>query len=208
MKRIDFLCNMDSLLTERILILLAMNFYIITDNTYLFAGVKHLLSDLPVSLHRVATNDIHSLAYPRDAILLLDGASHNISVREYKHINQLNTPVYFILNIRNEILSHLAGINILNAYGTAEGLRRRLINILCGDIPSHNHRVYLTRMESVILQLYVNGLSALQISQEITVKKRTVSTHLQNILHKTGIKKTYHLMLLKNILSFHLAQYG
>ncbi|EPD4640156.1 hypothetical protein ACSAHE_005553, partial [Klebsiella pneumoniae] len=94
MKRIDFLCNMDSLLTERILILLAMNFYIITDNTYLFAGVKHLLSDLPVSLHRVATNDIHSLAYPRDAILLLDGASHNISVREYKHINQLNTPVY------------------------------------------------------------------------------------------------------------------
>ncbi|MBW4926406.1 LuxR C-terminal-related transcriptional regulator, partial [Klebsiella pneumoniae] len=97
-------------------------------------------------------------------------------------------------------------INILNAYGTAEELRRRLINILCGDIPSH-HRVYLTRMESVILQLYVNGLSALQISQEITVKKRTVSTHLQNILHKTGIKKTYHLMLLKNILSFHLAQY-
>ncbi|EPD2429768.1 LuxR C-terminal-related transcriptional regulator [Klebsiella sp. BA397-4A_EMB] len=50
-------------------------------------------------------------------------------------------------------------------------------------------------------------MSALQISQEITVKKRTVSTHLQNILHKTGIKKTYHLMLLKNILSFHLAQY-
>ncbi len=202
------MCNMDSLLTERILILLAMNFYIITDNTYLFAGVRHLLSDLQVSLHRVATNDIHSLAYPRDAILLLDGASHNISVREYKHINQLNTPVYFILNIRNEILSHLAGINILNAHGTAEGLRRRLINILCGDIPSHNHRVYLTRMESVILQLYVNGLSALQISQEITVKKRTVSTHLQNILHKTGIKKTYHLMLLKNILSFHLAQYS
>jgi hypothetical protein len=30
----------------------------------------------------------------------LDGASHNISVREYKHINQLNTPVYFILNIK------------------------------------------------------------------------------------------------------------
>ncbi|MBX4557703.1 LuxR family transcriptional regulator, partial [Klebsiella pneumoniae] len=26
---------------------------------------------------------------------MLDGASHNISVREYKHINQLNTPVYF-----------------------------------------------------------------------------------------------------------------
>ncbi|KAB7971123.1 DNA-binding response regulator, partial [Klebsiella pneumoniae] len=33
-------------------------------------------------------------------------------------MNQLNTPVYFILNIRNEILSHLACINILNAYGT------------------------------------------------------------------------------------------
>lgn len=182
-----------------------MKFYIITDNTYLFAGIKHLLSDRRSTLHRVSSSDICALIYPTNVILLMDGAHHEISTQEYQHLNKRNIPVFFILNINNDILSQLSGINILNACDTADSLRKSLVNLSRDELPSYDQQVYLTHTESVILRLYISGLSSLQISQKITVDKKTVYSHIRNILHKTGIKKIRHLTLLKSILYFHLS---
>ncbi|HBZ0925306.1 TPA: helix-turn-helix transcriptional regulator [Klebsiella pneumoniae] len=143
--------------------------------------------------------------YVTDAILLLDSAHHDISTREYQYLNKQSIRVFFILNINNDILSQLAGINIINASGTADYLRRRFIDLSCDEPPEHNQQVYLTHAESVILRLYMSGLSSSQISQIITVKKKTVYSHVRNILHKTGIKKVTHLTILKTILNFHLS---
>lgn len=182
-----------------------MIFYIITDNTYFFAGIEHLLSCTPSKLRRISTADIRTLMYSTNATVLLDGAHHNISIQEFQHLSNKKINILFILNVNNDSLSQLVGVDILNACDTVDVLKRKLIKISCGDLQDYGWHVYLTRTESVILRLYLNGLSPLQISREILVKKKTVYSHIRKILHKTGVKKITHLTLLRNILNYHLS---
>jgi DNA-binding NarL/FixJ family response regulator len=52
----------------------------------------------------------------------------------------------------------------------------------------------LSRREREILQLVADGLTTLQIADQLFTSKRTVETHRQNILEKTGCKNTATLM--------------
>jgi DNA-binding NarL/FixJ family response regulator len=48
----------------------------------------------------------------------------------------------------------------------------------------------LSRREQEVLQLVAEGLTTQQIADQLITSKRTVETHRQNILEKTGTKNT------------------
>ena len=48
----------------------------------------------------------------------------------------------------------------------------------------------LSRREREVLQLVAEGLTTVQIADQLITSKRTVETHRQNILQKTGCKNT------------------
>jgi DNA-binding NarL/FixJ family response regulator len=48
----------------------------------------------------------------------------------------------------------------------------------------------LSRREQEVLQLVADGLTTQQIADKLFTSKRTVETHRQNILEKTGSKNT------------------
>jgi DNA-binding NarL/FixJ family response regulator len=48
----------------------------------------------------------------------------------------------------------------------------------------------LSRREQEVLQLVANGLTTQQIADQLFTSRRTVETHRQNILEKTGAKNT------------------
>lgn len=50
--------------------------------------------------------------------------------------------------------------------------------------------VVLTRREREILHLVAEGLTTSQIADQLFASKRTVETHRQNVLEKTGCKNT------------------
>ncbi|HGS7288957.1 helix-turn-helix transcriptional regulator [Klebsiella pneumoniae] len=164
-----------------------------------------MLHDTIYTVRRISVNEINNTLIPVGSFIIIDGINHAISSHGYRSLDYQNIPVFFYLNVNRCLLSHLAGINILDASATTECLQRRLVNLFseyqlyCAD------RVYLTRKETQILHLFLAGMTALQISQNITVNHRTVGCHLRHILNKTGIKNGAHIPLLKNILVYHIA---
>lgn len=184
-----------------------MELYIITDNNFLYAGFANMLHDTIYTARRISVNEINNTLIPVDSFIIVDGINHAITSHGYRSLNHQNIPVFFYLNVNRCLLSHLTGINILDASATTGCLQNRLVNffseyqLYCAD------RVCLTRKEAHILQLFLSGMTASQISQNITVNHRTVGCHLRHILQKTGIKNCAHIPLLKNILIYHLAHY-
>lgn len=52
----------------------------------------------------------------------------------------------------------------------------------------------LSRQELIILQLMAQGDTSEKIAAKLSIAKSTVQTHRRNMLRKTGIKNTHHIV--------------
>lgn len=184
-----------------------MKFYLITDNNFLYAGFASLLHGTIYTLHRASANEINNTLLPVNTFVIIDGISHAITTHGYCMLSHQNIPVFFYLNIKNCLLTHLSGINILDTSATKDCLQNRLLNIVYEHQLVCARRIYFTQTESLILRLALSGMTSLQISQLIAVTQKTIACHVRHILKKSGIKNSGHISLLKNILAYHLAHH-
>ena len=69
-------------------------------------------------------------------------------------------------------------------------LEKILLQESCNLAPAPAPGVLLTHREREILQLVVSGLTNQQIADQLHTGKRTVESHRQNLLDKTGASNT------------------
>lgn len=65
-----------------------MRLYIVTENTYFFAGMKCIFPDIQYYLCLISNSDIHAYLPDSNAIFLLDGVNHKFSIKEYSHLKK------------------------------------------------------------------------------------------------------------------------
>lgn len=75
----------------------------------------------------------------------------------------------------------------------AEGNNFFCSEIIKSKLPTNNNHknsneIYLTRRETEILSLLVNGRPNVRIAKELNLSESTVKTHRKNILAKFGVK--------------------
>jgi DNA-binding NarL/FixJ family response regulator len=87
-----------------------------------------------------------------------------------------------------------AGQPFLSAEIGLNLLRQAVNSPTVATAPASRVTSALSHREREILQLIAEGLTAPQIAEQLFTSKRTVETHRQNILEKTGCKNTATLM--------------
>ncbi|HBT4794284.1 TPA: DNA-binding response regulator, partial [Klebsiella quasipneumoniae subsp. similipneumoniae] len=132
---------------------------------------------------------------------------NDLTTIEYNQLFYLNVKIRFIVNRRKHIFSEVKNINALNIKNNEEYMINIHHKIISGKMRGDSKKISLTQKEMLVLMLYLNGFSIMQICNKTTISKSTVHIHFNHILHKTGIKSTRHLLLLKNILNYHLSFY-
>jgi two-component system response regulator FixJ len=105
-------------------------------------------------------------------------------------------PIVFVSGERTESFDRVAGLRlgaddyIVKPCDPDELLARvdRLVRrTRSGLLGSASPSVKLTRREQDVLELLVSGLRTKEIALELSISKKTVATHIQNILAKFGV---------------------
>lgn len=188
------------------------NYRIISDNRYLVTGVESLLSHSGVSftLQEISVRDIFSLVGSTNTIVLVGDFFDSITIRHYHHLIKQEIPVLFILNGHDSKLSPPAfrkyTINSCNAVEEIRHTLRKTSHLCYDDALSPIKKLHLTATEVNVIMLYFCGLSELQISQMLNVRKKTILYHMQKLTYKYGVRKALHLFYFRNIINFHLSQ--
>jgi DNA-binding NarL/FixJ family response regulator len=165
------------------------------------ANGQQLLDQLPTTPADVVLLDLHmpvlgGLAtaerlhaeYPALRILMLSMVEEPLSVQ---HALAAGAHGYLLKNAaKEEVLTGLRTVLAGRPYLSAEIGLALLARTAAPPPPAPPAVVTLTRREREILHLVADGLTTAQIADQLFTSKRTVETHRQNILEKTGCRNT------------------
>ena len=166
------------------------------------ANGQELLDQLPTIPADVVLLDLHmpvlgGLAtaerlraeYPDLRILMLSMVEEPLSIQ---HALAAGAHGYLLKNaVKEEVVMGLRTVLAGRPYLSADiglALLARMTSPAPAAAPSAS--ITLTRREQEILQLVAEGLTTAQIADQLFTSKRTVETHRQNVLEKTGCKNT------------------
>jgi len=102
-------------------------------------------------------------------------------------------PIVFVSGSRTESYDRVAGLlvgaddYVVKPYAPDE-LLTRVRNLARRSQGSSQPSVKLTKREQEILQLLADGLRPDEISERLFITRRTVGTHIENILRKLGVR--------------------
>lgn len=94
---------------------------------------------------------------------------------------------------RSEILAAIQAVMLGKRFLCSEiglGLLDKVLATQGAAMPNTSNSPPLSRRELEVLRLVAEGLTTQQIADQLFTSKRTVETHRQNILEKTGSKNT------------------
>ena len=165
------------------------------------ANGQQLLDQLPTTPADAVLLDLHmpvlgGLAtaerlhaeYPALRILMLSMVEEPLSVQ---HALAAGAHGYLLKNAaKEEVLTGLRTVLAGRPYLSAEIGLALLARTASPPPPPPPAVVTLTRREQEILHLVAEGLTTAQIADQLFTSKRTVETHRQNILEKTGCRNT------------------
>lgn len=111
------------------------------------------------------------------------------------HLSEINNSIEFAL--KGEKYFCQETIKTLVSNGTSNGVESHNQNALIAQNQSaHDVLDVLTERESEIVEFLVNEYTIAEISDELSLSKRTIETHKKNILNKLGVKSTISLIKL------------
>ena len=102
-------------------------------------------------------------------------------------------PIVFVSGSRTESYDRVAGLlvgaddYVVKPYAPDE-LLTRVRNLARRSQGSSQSSIKLTKREQEILQLLADGLRPEEISERLFIARRTVGTHIENILRKLGVR--------------------
>ncbi|UOG73330.1 response regulator transcription factor [Hymenobacter tibetensis] len=147
--------------------------------------------NMPV-LDGLATTHKLQEQYPLLRILILSMNTHERTVGE---VLAAGAHGYVLKNAdKSEIFAAIQAVAAGKRFLCSEiglgTLEKLLAYEAEGPTSSSKSAFYLTPREREIVQLVANGLTNQQIADKLFTSKRTVESHRQNLLEKTGIKNT------------------
>lgn len=130
--------------------------------------------------------------YPHLRILLLSMMTHEHTIGEALAAGAHG---YVLKNAdKYEVVAALQGVASGKRFLCSEiglGLLEKFLNVESGrQRPETAASVPLTHREREILQLVATGLTNQQIADQLFTSRRTVESHRQHLLEKTGVKNT------------------
>ncbi|WP_035565298.1 response regulator [Hymenobacter sp. IS2118] len=153
------------------------------------ADVVLLDLNMPV-LDGLATTHRLRAEYPDLRILLLSMMTHERTIGEALAAGAHG---YVLKNAdKYEVVAALQGVASGKRFLCSEiglGLLEKLL-LQESRNPAPDPGVALTHREREILQLVATGLTNQEIADQLFTSKRTVESHRQNLLEKTGVKNT------------------
>ena len=155
------------------------------------ADVVLLDLNMPV-LDGLATTHRLRAEYPDLRILLLSMMTHERTIGEALAAGAHG---YVLKNAdKYEVVAALQGVAAGKRFLCSEIGLRLLEKLLLQEshtpAPGPAPGVPLTHREREILQLVASGLTNQEIADQLFTSKRTVESHRQNLLEKTGVKNT------------------
>ena len=153
------------------------------------ADVVLLDLNMPV-LDGLATTHRLAAEYPHLRILLLSMMTHERTIGEAMAAGAHG---YVLKNAdKYEVLAALRGVAAGKRFLCSEiglGLLEKLL-LQEARTPAPGPGVPLTHREREILQLVASGLTNQEIADQLFTSRRTVESHRQSLLEKTGVKNT------------------
>jgi DNA-binding NarL/FixJ family response regulator len=165
---------------------------------------QELLDQLPTAPADVVLLDLHmprfdGLAttlrlreeFPEVRVLILSMEAHALSIGQVLQAGSLG---YVLKNAaKGEILVAIEAVAAGKRFLCSELGLSMLDKVLAAPLnssgPADTDSV-LSQREREVLQLVANGLTTVAIAEKLYNSKRTIETHRQNILEKTGVKNT------------------
>ncbi|MGI4833500.1 MAG: response regulator [Janthinobacterium lividum] len=144
--------------------------------------------NMPV-LDGVATAERLRADYPEIRILMLSMVEEPLSIHQAL---MAGVHGYLLKNAgKDEVLTGIRTVMAKRSFLCSEiGLTLLTRIVSTPATPALAPSSPLSRREQEILQLIADGLTTPQIADQLFTSKRTVETHRQNILEKTGCKNT------------------
>lgn len=192
--------------------------FIVDDHQILIDGVKSLLRNedrfqiinealsAKVALRKLEQNNEYDILITDISMPEMDGVELTKKVKQlYPTIKILVLTMYNNQQVANEIMMSeaegfilkntgkkelVAALNTISDNGTyysREVLSAMMLKVK-NDKKVEEETANLTERECEILQLICEELSSEQIADKLSISKRTVDTHRQNIYEKTGCK--------------------
>lgn len=154
------------------------------------ADVVLLDMNMPV-LDGIATAQQLRASFPDMRVLMLSMVDQPLRVGQALAAGAHG---YILKNVdRNEILAAIQAVLAGKRFLCSEIGLSLLDKVLGAQVPTPvltPSTPPLSRREMEVLRLVAEGLTTQQISDQLFTSKRTVETHRQNILEKTGAKNT------------------
>ena len=155
------------------------------------ADVVLLDLNMPV-LDGLATTHRLREEYPHLRILLLSMMTHERTIGEALAAGAHG---YVLKNAdKYEVVAALQGVAAGKRFLCSEIglglLEKLLLQEPRPPAPGTSPGVHLTHREREILQLVASGLTNQEIADQLFTSKRTVESHRQNLLEKTGVRNT------------------
>jgi len=167
--------------------------YIITDNYFLFNGVKHAMYPISVMQNPITLANKHDLFCDGDLVLIDDNISLRGEAQSYI-FNEKRIVIVFLNTIRN------ASVDFMRIHSSYRALDRHIsikdfrINMLRAvtkkdPVPIKNHKKILTQREHQILLASINGRTIQEIATATGLKDKTIYHHRKNACLKLGVAR-------------------
>ena len=72
----------------------------------------------------------------------------------------------------------------------AKAMHRKVLTRVAAAVPSFNNKINISTREMEVLKLLCEGLSTVEISNQLFVSPRTIEGHRLRLLEKTGTRNT------------------
>ena len=160
-----------------------------------------------VSLFEAAGYEVMSVSSGEEALQVAEEVELSIALLEiplgnlsgYEVCRKLREqtaelPIVFVSGSRTESYDRVAGLlvgaddYVVKPYAPDELLTRVRNLARRSHTPSQSGSAKLTKREREVLQLLTEGLRPDEIAERLFITRRTVGTHIENILRKLGVR--------------------
>lgn len=169
-----------------------MTLYVLTENSFLYAGFSQLFSQrfnkncVRLTSKNMTTFFRH-MAVQQEDIFIIASDSLLVSYSLLLYLNKYKARIFLIRNQFNERLIGDLSCNFLDKDLSISDIARAFLEK--NKINDSLHLPELTDREKEILFYTLNGLSTPNISEHLNIAIKTVYSHQRNGLRKIGVRK-------------------
>lgn len=186
-----------------------MSIYVISDDIYFVAGLKHFLSTNGIVTRRFSyeswLNEFPPAELTKEDTVIIDVNFNNCHAKlgMAKNIDYFGVTLVFIVDL--PLQNQHTGFYPYWLISKKSAFKEYLSLLRARPDDENLHHNQLSRKEKLILKELASGNSAIFISRKLNISVKTISSHKQNAVRKLGMIKMNDMALIcyKEILNLY-----